>query len=308
MTFRQFTKFSLSLSLLLVVASLIVFFKPGPKFSIEFTGGTLIEIQTTDVKTREEVLSALHKYEETSKKSLGSISVTSVKTATEQAFVIRFRPMENEEYVGFFAGLQKDLGGAKELKHNTIGPSVSASLKKQSLEAIAIASFLIILYLSFSFRNLPRRLKPWKVGVIAVIAFLHDIIVTIGVFTVIGFFTSFEFDTLFVTALLTILAYSANEAIIVFDRIRANLNNGKPNEDLGTVVSAALRQCLQRTIGTTVCILIMLLSLFFLGSESIRWFVLALIFGSCIGVYSSYFVAAPLLVYWKDNSGKKNKR
>ena len=305
MTFRQFTKFSLAFSSLLVIASLALFIKPGPKFSIEFTGGTLIEIQTTETKTREEVLSALHTYEETSKKSLGSISVTSVKTATEQAFIIRFRPMENEEYVGFFAGLQKNLGGAKELKHNTIGPSVSASLKKQSLEAIAIASLLIILYLSFSFRNLPRRLKPWKVGVIAVIAFLHDIIVTVGVFTVIGFFTSFEFDTLFVTALLTILAYSANEAIIVFDRIRANLNNGKPNEDLSVVVSAALRQCLQRTIGTTVCILIMLLSLFFLGSESIRWFMLTLIVGTIIGTYSSYFIAAPLLIFWRSKNDRR---
>jgi preprotein translocase subunit SecF len=144
------------------------------------------------------------------------------------------------------------------------------------------------------------------VGVIAVFAFLHDIIVTIGAFTILGFFTSFEFDTLFVTALLTILAYSANEAIIVFDRIRANLNIERRNEDLSIVVLAALRQCVRRTVGTTVCILIMLLSLFFLGSESIRWFVLALIFGSIMGVYSSYFVAAPLLVYWNDRS-KGNK-
>ena len=120
-----------------------------------------------------------------------------------------------------------------------------------------------------------------------------------GVFLVMGGFTTFEFDTLFVTALLTILAYSANDSIVIFDRIRANMTFENRSENLETVVAAGLRQCVSRTFCTAFAALIMLFSLFFLGSDSIRWFILALIFGTMIGAYSSYFIAAPLLAYWK---------
>lgn len=299
MTFRQFTKFSLSLSAILIVVSAAVFIYPGPKFSIEFTGGTLMEIQTGAEKTRDDVLATLKKYEQVSKKNLGNVAVSSTKISTGKGFLLRLPTMENADHLALLAEMQKCLGSMKELSYNTIGPSVSASLRTKSLEAIFIASIAVITYLTFSFRKLPKRLiKPWRVGVIAVVAFLHDITVTAGVFTVISWYSNFEFDTLFVTALLTILAYSTNEAIIVFDRIRENISQQKRDEDVSTTVATALKQCVGRTGGTTVAILIMLFSLYFLGSESIRWFVLALIFGTCIGVYSSYLVAAPLLAFW----------
>jgi preprotein translocase subunit SecF len=131
------------------------------------------------------------------------------------------------------------------------------------------------------------------------VAFVHDVLITIGFFTILGLFTAFEFDTLFVTALLTILAYSATDTIVIFDRIRGNLSFENRSEDLSQVISTALHQCVMRTFGTAMSTLIMLLALFFLGAESIRWFILALIFGIVIGAYSSYFVAAPLLLYWK---------
>jgi preprotein translocase subunit SecF len=132
-----------------------------------------------------------------------------------------------------------------------------------------------------------------------VVAFLHDIIITMGIFVIIGWFTSFEVDTLFVTALLTILAFSVNDTIVIFDRIRDNLLHENKSEDLATTVARGLKQCVTRTMHTTISGLIMLFALFFLGSESIRWFILALIIGTFIGTYSSYFVAAPLLAYWR---------
>jgi len=300
MTFRQLSTFFLGLSTFLILASVVLFITPGPKYSIEFTGGTLLQIELPVGKTRDDVIAALQSYEETTTQSLGNSSVTAVKTASEEAFLLRMRPMSNEEHIALLGHLETSLGAVKELKYNTIGPSLSASLKTKSLKAIALASVATILYLALAFRKLPRNLNPWKFGTIVVVAFLHDIVITVGAFTILGWFTSFEFDTLFVTALLTILAYSTNEAIVVFDRIRANLTFEQRSEDLSVVVVAALRQCLGRTTGTTVSILIMLTTLFFMGAESIRWFILALIFGAVMGVYSSYLVAAPLLMHWQD--------
>ena len=299
MTFQQLSKLCLGLSAILVIVSIALFIVPGPKFSIEFTGGTLMEIQPSADKTRDDVLSAIHAYEASTKHDLGNISVTAVKTASEQAFVLRLPTISNEQHVALMAELQKSLGSVNELHYNTIGPSLSASLKVKSLQAIAIASIAVILYLAIAFRKLPRKMNPWKFGILAIIGFLHDVIVTTGVFIIIGWFTTFEFDTLFVTALLTILAYSANDTIVIFDRIRANMSFDNRNEDLSTVIERGLRQCVTRTFSTAVAALIMLLSLFFLGSDSIRWFILALTFGTIIGAYSSYFIAAPLLMYWK---------
>ncbi len=299
MTFRSLTKSLLAFSALLVIISIALFIYPGPKYSIEFTGGTLMEIQPPAGKTRDDVISALHAYETETKEDFGNFSVTAIKTASEQAFVMRLPTITNEQHLALLASMEKNLGKMNELHYNTIGPSLSASLKTKSLQAIAIASIAVILYLALAFRKLPRKLNPWKFGMLAIVGFLHDVIVTTGVFIIIGQFTTFEFDTLFVTALLTILAYSANDTIVIFDRIRANMGFDNRSESMEVIVERGLRQCLTRTVNTAAASIIMLLSLFFLGSESIRWFILALTFGTLIGAYSSYFIAAPLLVYWK---------
>lgn len=299
MTFRQLSTFFLGLSAILVFGSIVLFIVEGPKYSIEFTGGTMLQIELPAGKDREDVLAALKNYEESAKQSLGNYSVTAVKTASEEAFLLRLRPVNNEEHIALLAQMNESIGGVKELKYNTIGPSLSRSLKTKSFQAIAFASVAVILYLAIAFRKLPRKLNPWKFGVLAIVGFLHDVIVTIGVFIVLGWFTSFEFDTLFVTALLTILAYSANDTIVIFDRIRANMTFDNRTEELSTVVAVGLKQCVTRTFATACASLIMLFSIFLLGSESIRWFILALIFGTIIGAYSSYFIAAPLLMYWK---------
>ncbi len=307
MTFRNLYRFTLSLSVILVIASIVLFVVPGPRFSIEFTGGTLMQLELPEGKTQNDVTAALASYEASAATDLGNVTVNAIKTATEEAFLLRLRPMSNEEHLQLLEHFRTTLGDVTELKYNSIGPSLSASLKVKSLQAIALASLVIIAYLALAFRKLPGRLSAWKFGVIVVASFVHDIIITTGLFTILSLFTSFEFDTLFVTALLTILAYSTNEAVVVFDRIRANLSFENRNDDLETVTATALRQCIGRTTGTTVAILIMLTTLFFMGAESIRWFILALIFGAISGVYSSYLVAAPLLVLWQGQGKGKRK-
>ena len=300
MTFKSLSKFFLTVSALAVLGSLILLlWRPGPKFSIEFTGGTLMEVQLPTKYTKDDLSTAMSKFTATGGVALQNVSVSAVTGLQGTSFSIRMRPLSNDEHVQLLAFLQKQFTTVKELQFTTIGPSVSASLKQQTFFALGIASVAIISYLAFAFRKLPRKLKPWKFGVLAVIAFLHDVIITAGVFTVLGQFTNFEFDTLFVTALLTILAYSTNDTIVIFDRIRANLSFDNRSEDFEETAARGLKQSVPRTMNTMMSVLIMLFALFFLGSESIRWFILALIFGMVIGTYSSYFVASALLLFWR---------
>ena len=305
MSFIKISKIFLAISAVLVLASLfLLFIKPGPRFSIEFTGGTLMEVVLPQDKTKADLEAALQKYKPLTEEGLGNITVTIVKGETAAASqLIRMRPISNEEHVSLLAALSKEFPGTQELKFNTIGPSVSASLKERTIVALIVASLAIISYLAFAFRTLPRQLNPWKFGFLAIVGCLHDIIVALGLFVIISQFTSFEFDTLFVTALLSVMGYSVSDKIVIFDRIRDTIKESK-GRDFAQVAGDSLKKSLSRTLNTGFGALIMLSSLFFLGSESIRWFILALIFGIILGTYSSYFVAAPLLVFWT----KANKK
>ena len=307
MSFLKLSKFFLTLSACAFVASLVLLIVPGPKLSIEFTGGTLMEIRASG-KTKADLENALASFQ--TKPALEHVAVSAIKGVSGDSLLMRMRALSNDEHTALLAHLKTKLGatagpeqsrGITELQFTTIGPTVGASLKGRALEAIAIASVAIILYLAFAFRKVPRKLSPWKFGALAVVGFIHDVVVTAGIFVLISQFTSFEFDTLFVTALLTILAYSANDTIVIFDRIRSNLYL-ETREDFAATVTRALRECVTRTFNTSMAALIMLVTLFFLGSESIRWFIAALILGTIIGAYSSYFIAAPLLIYWRKRN------
>ncbi len=300
MTFKSLSKFFLTLSACAVVVSLVLLlWKPGPKFSIEFIGGTLMEVQLPAKDTKTDLATAITQFVPKGGSPLQNVSVSAITGIQGTSYSIRMRPLSNEEHLQLVDFLTQKFTTVKELQFTTIGPSVSASLKQQSFIALGVASVAIILYLAFAFRKLPRKFKPWKFGVLAVIAFLHDVVITAGVFTVLGQFTNFEFDTLFVTALLTILAYSTNDTIVIFDRIRANLSFENRSENFEETAARGLKQSVPRTMNTMMSVLIMLFALFFLGSESIRWFILALIFGMVIGTYSSFFIASALLLYWR---------
>lgn len=297
MFFLKFAKFFLGLSLALVVASVAVFIVPGPKLSIDFTGGTLVELQTSQEVTRESLSAAIEAFE--ADPSLGNVSISKTK---DSSFLLRMRDITNEEHLALLAYLGDQMAEMKELQFTTIGPTVGATLKKRAFIALGLASVAIVLFLAFSFRKVPRKLSPWRFGIIAVVTLLHDVFITVGIFVLISHTTTFEFDTLFITALLTILGYSVNDTIVIFDRIRDNLANQEGREEFASVANRSLQQSVRRSINTSVSTLIMLLCLFVLGSESIRWFVLTLIVGTIIGTYSSLFLATPLLVYWKKKA------
>lgn len=265
--------------------------------SIDFTGGTMMEVRLPEETTTENLNEALASFE--AEPTLGNVAISMTADSTA---LMRMRDISNDEHIALFAHLRNTLGDVRERQFTTIGPTVGESMKSRSMWALFIASIAIVLYIAFAFRKIPRKLSPWRFGIVAVITLLHDVLITVGVFVLISQGTTFEFDTLFITALLTILGYSVNDTIVIFDRIRDNLADQGRKEDFKTVAEKSLRQSITRSINTSVSTLIMLGCLFILGSESIKWFVLTLIVGAIIGTYSSLFLATPLLVYWKKKS------
>jgi len=294
MSFSTLSKICLTFSGILVAASIVLLIWPGPLLSMEFTGGTLMNITIPQEKTKEDVRAAIDAFRTVDGKTLGMVALSTTK---EGNVLIRMRDIGNDDHIALLETFNAKVGDVTEKQFTSIGPTVGATLKRRSVEALIIASIGIVLYIAIAFRKVPRKLSPWRFGVFAVAAMIHDLLVTAGIFVIISHLTNFEFDTLFITALLTILGYSVNDTIIIFDRIRENVAFADKHEDFAQVAERSLWETFIRTINTSITTLIMLFCLFFLGSESIRWFILALIIGISFGNYSSYFVATPLLIF-----------
>lgn len=296
MSFVRASKFLLPISGLLILASLVLMFNPGPQVSIEFTGGTLMEVELPEGKTVDDLDAAVASFKQDGV-DLREPSLSRTKTDT---YFVRIPTLTNEQHTALLAHLNSTIGSVQELQYTTIGPTVGAGLKQRAFWALFAASVAIVIYLAIAFRKIPKAFSPWTFGISAIIALLHDIIITVGIFTVLSHYTTFQIDTLFVTALLSIMGYSVSDTIVIFDRVRDNLlQEGKRGGDIIELADKSLMQSFSRTINTGLGALIMLFALFFFGSESIRWFMLALIIGTIIGTYSSYFIATPLLVLWK---------
>ena len=170
-------------------------------------------------------------------------------------------------------------------------------MKSKAVKSIIIVLLFIVFYIAYAFRKISKPVASWKYGISAIVALTHDILIITGVFAVLGHFMRVEVDSLFVTALLTILGFSIHDTIVTFDRTRENLfkNDDKPFEE---IVNISVNQTIVRSLNTSVTTLFVLLAIYIFGGESIKNFVLALILGVIIGTYSSIFVASPLLVIW----------
>ena len=301
--FLKGAKVLLPLSALLSAIALVALLYPGPRLSIEFMGGTLMDVQIAAEHTKEEFTESLNTFEGT--EPLGALSLFAAEHPTGPSFLLRLRLLTNEEHLALLRHLEQDFGTVKELKFTTIGPSVSATLKKKAFIALSLASAAIILYIALAFRKVPRRLNSIRFGVVAIIAPLHTILILVLIFTVLSYYTTFQVDTLFVTALLSVMGYSVNDVIVILDRVRDNVLLVRGKGDFEELAERSLQQTLRRTLNTGAGALIMLFVLLIFGSESIRWFILAMIMGTFIGTYSSYFIATPLLVLWEKISRKK---
>lgn len=190
-----------------------------------------------------------------------------------------------------------------ELQFDSVGPSIGQELKSKSFNSAFIVLLAIILYISLAFRKVSRPISSWKYGVTAIIALFHDVLVTLGVFSVLGHFYGIEINTPFIAAILTVLGYSVSDTIVVFDRIRENLPKSQDNfED---TINRSVNQTIVRSINTSLSSILALAAILFFGGNTIKDFALALVVGIFVGTYSSIFIASPILVVWEKAMHRK---
>jgi preprotein translocase subunit SecF len=265
---------------------------------IDFKGGAEFEIQLSQTTSINQLRTKLDGYSQ--------IKGLSVSQVGENDFLIKTLPISNDDHSAISDQLKKDFGSVTEKSFQLVGPSVSRDLTIKAIEAVVLASLLIILYLAYSFRGVNQPVSSWRFGMIAVVALLHDLLISIGVFSILAHFLHFEVDASIITALLTIMGFSVHDTIVVFDRVRENLLRHKLDVggDFEATVDASLSQTLNRSLATSLTVIFTLAALVLLGGSSIRPFVVTLLIGITIGTYSSIFTASPLLVVWQKRAGK----
>ena len=287
------------ISLILIIPGLISLFLFGLNLSIEFTGGSRITLSFPQDLNDSQVSDIRNIFEEK------KVRVSGVEKSNELVF-IRTSPIDQKTYSQFIQELSKKYPKVSEESFETVGPTIGREITQNAIKAIILASVLVVVYISWVFRKVPKPASSIRFGVSTVIALFHDILVGLGAFSIFGHFFGVEIDSLFITAMLTIIGFSVHDTIVVFDRIRENLP--KSTGSFSKIVNDSINQTLARSLNTSLTVLLVLLAMLLFGGESIRWFVVALLIGVASGTYSSIFNAAPILVVWHDWSQKRSKR
>ncbi|MBP7811831.1 MAG: protein translocase subunit SecF [Candidatus Moranbacteria bacterium] len=285
----QRRKYAYAFSLVVMALSMAAIAVWGLRLGIDFKGGTLMEVQFM-AEPEPEVRQILDTLE-----PIGLQSLT-VQPTENRAVLLRYLSSDenaNDQVLEKLQGLDADV---KQLRTNFIGGSVSSQIKKNAIAGIVLAVIGIALYIAWAFRRVSAPVTSWEYGLGAIIALGHDILVTIGVFAVLGKFYGIEVGVPFIAALLTILGYSVNDTIVVYDRIRENLLREHGKTDFEETVNRSLNQTLGRSVNTSMTVIITLLAITIFGGESIRYFSLAILIGVTFGTYSSVYVASALLV------------
>jgi len=274
-------------SAVIMVPGIVFLLLGGLRLGIDFTGGTIWELQFNREITGTEVHDVL---------AANGLEST-VQIAEGNTALIRTRELKagSEEETRLNNALRAEFGDFTPLQLQTVGPTVGASISQRAIIAVALTSIGILLYLAYAFRSAPH---PFRYGVCAILAMLHDVIIVLGIFAILGHFFDIEIDALFVTALLTVIGFSVHDTIVVFDRIRENVGR-RAGVDFTDIVNYSLVQTMVRSINTSMTVIFTLLALYLFGGETIKNFILALLIGIVSGTYSSIFNASLLLVVWE---------
>ncbi len=277
-------KIFVTISIILVILSISSIGYFGLNLGIDFKGGSLTEVEYNTIRPTQSTVEGKLK-----PLSLGEIII---QPTGDMGYSIKTRDIAEAERQGLVAALGSD---AVEKSFTSIGPSVGAELVRKSVLSFILVALGIIFFIAFSFRKVSKPVSSWKYGFIAITTLIHDIIIPVGIFAALSHFYGTEVDTLFVVAILTILALSVSDTIVVFDRIRENIRVGHFNSFEETV-GKSLTQVYARSISTSLTVIIVLLALVFFGPKSTKVFAMMLTAGMFFGTYSSIFLASPLLV------------
>lgn len=294
-------------SLALVIASLAALFMWGMHFSIDFTGGSSVQFQYSNVRPD---ISAV-------KSEIDSLQFTpSIKGSYSlipngtNSYTLNLRTITDTERTMLTAALSTNASDTPQItQFSSIGPVLGAQAASKSVTAIILVILCIVIFITFAFRKVSEPVSSWKYGTVSIIALCHDIIIPTGVFIALGhFLPGYEIDTLFVTAILVILGFSIHDTIVVFDRVRENLKNNhgvKNPKPFDEVVGASIAQTFVRSINTSLTTLLAVLVVYLIGPAATKHFSLALLVGIFFGTYSSIFIGSNLLVTLEKMQAKK---
>lgn len=281
------------LSALVVVPGIISLTLFDLPLSIDFTGGSLweLEYQGTTPPQPAQIKEVFTSFQVGGE----SLADTIVQTSGEGIFLVRSKPLDIETKQEIQAELEERFGQFTELRFERVGPAVAQEVQQRALGAVALAAIGILTYISWAFRHVPN---PIRFGTCAIVAMIHDVLVVVGLASIFGVLFGWEVDALFLTALLTVIGFSVHDTIVVFDRIRENTRR-RAGEPLENIVNHSIIQTLDRSINTQLTAVFTLVALLLFGGVTTRNFVLTLLIGIISGTYSSIFNASPLLVEWE---------
>jgi len=298
----KYRKLYFILSGILIIASLVVLFGYGLKPGIDFTGGTIMELEYEEERpSNDDLRASLEEFD------LGEIYV---QPTGEKGVIIRMVHIEedvHQQILGKLRGASDvDMGNGliaqtvttviEETRFDSVGPIIGTELREKTYIVVIAVLISMIIYIALAFRRVQRPLQSWQYGITSVIALFHDILIPLGVFALLGKYYGVEISIPIITALLAVLGYSINNTVVVFDRIRETLL--RRGEDFEQIVNISLNQTLSRQINTSLTTLLVAGAIFFLGGATLKFFALALLLGIIAGTYSSIFLAGPILVAW----------
>jgi preprotein translocase subunit SecF len=288
-----------SISGALVALALIALAVFGLKIGIDFKGGALTEVTYTGSRPSQTQVES-----DIAPLNYGAVVV---QPTGQAGYIIKSRALSDDEHTALLSALSENgKSPLTETNYTSIGPSVGQQLAEKAVIAIIVVVLAIICFIAFSFRKVSQPVSSWKYGIIAIVALLHDVTIPTGIYVLFCKFAGAEVDTLFVVALLTILGLSVSDTIVIFDRIRENLRHDKSaRNNFSETVGKSLDQSFTRSLATSLSVIFALLSLYFFGPDSTKYFALVLVAGMFFGTYSSIFLASPLLVFSEERQRRK---
>ena len=289
---KKFYTIMFFVSLALFAASVIALLVYGLNFGVDFKGGSILEVEfSQDLPSIPEVQVLLTNALPSHEFTLNSVG--------DNGLVIRSSELSEEAHQAVLNVLRNKSSDltVEEKRFNSVGPAIGKELRTKSFIAIGLVLASIAVYMTFVFRKLSRTLSLLAMNVSTLVALLHDIIIPMGVFAVLGHYYNVQISGVFVAAVLTVLGYTVSDKVVIFDRVRENILRGS-KDDLGNIVHKSVMQTLVRSINNTLTVVLSSAAIYLFGGESIKYFALALMLGIFLGAYSSIFVSSPLLVWW----------
>jgi preprotein translocase subunit SecF len=286
------------LSLIIIIPGTLFLVTSGLKLGVDFTGGTEFTVQIPQANQSTQIDNLFHGITNSVGYVQPIIGGTNAACPGKCQYIVRTKETSQKQVNLVQTDLKKQFGAkAQVLHHISVSGTIASQTTVQAIEAVIAAAIAILLYISFAFRKAPN---PFRFGVAAVVAMLHDVLVVLGIFAILGKALNVEVDSTFVTAMLTIIGFSVHDTIVIFDRIRENLAR-RTGQSFSQVVNYSILQSFVRSINTSFTVVLTLLAVFLFTGESIRYFVLAMLIGIISGTYSSIFNASQILVVWHNH-------